>query len=55
MQVISIVFISLLLSLICISIYLFVRKIKATDKDKNIRLLVKDEIGSMSILSMSTA
>lgn len=56
MQVILIVFISLLvvalLSLICI---LFVRKIKATDKDKNVGLLVKDEIGSMSILSMNTA
>lgn len=41
MQVISIVFISLLLSLICISIYLFVRKIKATDKDKKHKIIGK--------------
>lgn len=41
MQVISIVFISLLLSLICISIYLFVRKIKATDKDKKRKIIGK--------------
>lgn len=38
MQVISIVFISLLLSLICI---LFVRKIKATDKDKKRKIIGK--------------
>lgn len=41
MQAISIVFISLLLSLICISIYLFVRKIKATDKDKKHKIIGK--------------
>lgn len=41
MQVISIVFISLLLSLICISIYLLVRKIKATDKDKKHKIIGK--------------
>lgn len=41
MQVISIVFISLLLSLICISIYLFVREIKATDKDKKRKIIGK--------------
>lgn len=41
MQVISIVFISLLLSLICISIYLFVRKIKANDKDKKHKIIGK--------------
>lgn len=41
MQVISIVFISLLLSLICISIYLFVRKIKVTDKDKKHKIIGK--------------
>lgn len=41
MQVISIVFISLLLSLIYISIYLFVRKIKATDKDKKHKIIGK--------------
>lgn len=41
MQVISIVFISLLLSLICISIYLFIRKIKATDKDKKHKIIGK--------------
>lgn len=41
MQVVSIVFISLLLSLICISIYLFVRKIKATDKDKKHKIIGK--------------
>lgn len=42
MQVILIVLISLLLSLIiCISIYLFVRKIKATDKDKKRKIIGK--------------
>mgnify|MGYP002672335916 FL=1 len=42
MQVILIVLISLLLSLIiCISIYLFVREIKATDKDKKRRIIGK--------------
>ena len=41
MQVISIVVISLLLSLICISIYLLVRKIKATDKDKKHKIIGK--------------
>ena len=41
MQVILIVFISLLLSLICISIYLFVRKNKATDKDKKHKIIGK--------------
>lgn len=41
MQVISIVFISLLLSLICISIYLLVRKIKTTDKDKKRKIIGK--------------
>ena len=41
MQVISIVFISLLLSLICISIYLLVREIKATDKDKKRKIIGK--------------
>ena len=34
-------FISLLLSLICISIYLLVRKIKATDKDKKHKIIGK--------------
>ncbi len=42
MQVILIVLISLLLSLIiCISIYLFVREIKATDKDKKRKIIGK--------------
>lgn len=41
MQVILIVLISLLLSLIYISIYLFVRKIKATDKDKKRKIIGK--------------
>lgn len=45
MQVILIVFISLLvvalLSLICISIYLSVREIKVTDKDKNCKTIDK--------------
>lgn len=41
MQVILIVFISLLLPLICISIYLFVREIKATDKDKKRKIIGK--------------
>lgn len=42
MQVILIVLISLLVSLIiCISIYLFVREIKATDKDKKRKIIGK--------------